>query len=79
MTMVRLQGWNPGLNKIQLNHVLREESGAGLADAKALVDRLLEGHEVRVVVADRDAADRLIRRAKEVGVTHAETVDTTRP
>lgn len=42
-----LQGWQPGLNKVQLTRTLRE-GGLGLSQASRMTGQLLEGAEIRV-------------------------------
>jgi hypothetical protein len=43
MIRVTITGWHDGLNKIQLNHLLRQHAGYGLGEAKRAVDELLDG------------------------------------
>jgi hypothetical protein len=43
---VCLQGWSPGLNKVQLTKAFRE-GGIGLNAASRLTGEVLKGHEVR--------------------------------
>jgi hypothetical protein len=67
MVTVYLSGWNPGFNKVRLNMVLREEGGLALAEAKQLVDAILENRPVELTL-DAPAARRLAARAIECGV-----------
>ncbi len=46
MTRVTIAGWKEGLNKVQLNHLLRRHAGYGLREAKRAVDQLLEGGSI---------------------------------
>lgn len=73
MRRILLYGWKPGLNKIGLNHLLREQAGLTLSIAKASVDRLLEGDEVSLEIND-DSIDCFVDAAKHLGVD-AQVVD----
>jgi hypothetical protein len=42
---VTFVGWEVGLNKVSLNGLLHAEGDLGLAEAKQLVDLLLDGRE----------------------------------
>jgi hypothetical protein len=64
---VILTRWRPGLLKISLNHLLREEAGHSLTVAKAAVDRFLKGESVTVDLPSREGAVRFLRRAAELG------------
>ena len=48
MTRVIITGWREGLNKVQLNHLLRLHAGYGLGEAKRAVDTLLAGETVNI-------------------------------
>lgn len=67
MPLVRFTGWRPGLNKVKLNHAIREHSGLGLADAKDVVDDLVDGRSPVVSVPALDAASALIEDASALG------------
>ncbi len=69
MTRAELTGWREGLNKVRLNHLLRQYGGLGLADAKEAVDRLLSGERVAVACADEKAARSFCEQATSVGAT----------
>jgi len=48
MTRVTITGWREGLNKVQLNHLLRQHAGYGLGAAKRAVDELLAGESLTI-------------------------------
>lgn len=77
MPMVLLNGWKPGLRKVQLELLLHQEAGLTLAAAKEAVDRVLAGVSVHVEAPDLHTAERLIEEIRSVGaectmVSHAE-------
>ena len=67
MPTVRFTGWRPGLNKVKLNHALREHSGLGLADAKDVVDDVVDGRFPSVSVPTLHAAGVLVEEAYALG------------
>lgn len=67
MTTVTITGWRDGLNKIELNHVLRQHVGCGLAEAKSAVDRLLAGETLTYEFPDGESASAFSRSASAVG------------
>ena len=66
-TQVRLVGWEEGLKKVQLNHLLRERCLLGLAEAKQKVDDLLLGQPVLVDCDSAESAHALIEEASSIG------------
>ena len=70
MSTVILSGWQPGdpeFNKVELTKLVRNSNGLGLADAKALVDRLVDGEDIEVVFNDREAAESFSELAIALG------------
>lgn len=67
MAKVAITGWNKGLNKIQLNHLLQRRSGCGLREAKRSVDDLLAGEILTYEFPDDESASAFCRSATEVG------------
>lgn len=67
MTTVSISGWREGLEKVQLNHLLRQHTGCGLADAKDAVDRLLAGEALAFEFADTDSATHFRDSAEAIG------------
>jgi hypothetical protein len=67
MRRVVISNWQPGFNKVSMNHLLREHSGLTLAGAKAVVDRVLSGEQVTVEVGD-ETVDDFVETAKHCGV-----------
>jgi hypothetical protein len=77
MPQVVFTGWEPSLDKVLLNRLLRAKAGLGLAAAKEAVDRLLDGERVSIEIADPVTAEDLIQASRRVGATCeiAETTD----
>ena len=67
MTRVTIEGWKEGLNKVQLNHLLRRHAGYGLADAKHAVDELLAGKSVTFESPDATSATAFCLSARAIG------------
>jgi hypothetical protein len=67
MSRVVIKGWEPGLNKVELNRLLRRHAGLKLGEAKAVVDRLLAEQIVWVECPDLVSASELCRAAGSVG------------
>jgi hypothetical protein len=67
MATVKLTGWREGLNKVQLNHLLRQHGGYGLGEAKRAVDALLAGETVIFESADPASASAFCRSAYAIG------------
>jgi hypothetical protein len=73
MTRVTITSWEEGLNKIRLNHLLREHARYGLREAKEAVDQLLSGEIVTFESPDPESAVAFCRAAREIGaICHAE-------
>jgi hypothetical protein len=73
MSQVRLSGWKPGLEKVRLNHLLREQAGLSLSAAHAVVNRLLNGESVAIDLSDSVAAQTFAESANALGVeSHVE-------
>jgi hypothetical protein len=68
MIRVTIEGWEPGLKKVQLNHLLREAAHLGLAEAKGAVDRVLVKEPVTVLLPDFEAAEAFRSSAQALGV-----------
>lgn len=62
-----INGWEPGLNKISLTDAFVEFAHIPVADAKKLVDRILEGEKVKLKISDYVQPERLISLLKEIG------------
>jgi hypothetical protein len=67
MTKVTITGWREGLNKVQLNYLLRQHTQCRLADAKSAVDELLAGGSLTYEFPDDDSASAFCRSASAVG------------
>ncbi|WP_193368866.1 hypothetical protein [Pelagibius marinus] len=66
MAVVRIVGWKRDLRKISHTTLIREYAGLGLAQSKAITDRLLEGEEVDVEV-DARKTEEFLARLRELG------------
>jgi hypothetical protein len=67
MTTVTITGWREGLNKVELNHLLRQHAGCGLGEAKRAVDQLLAGEPLTYEFPDGESASAFCRSASSVG------------
>ena len=75
MIRVTIDGWRPGLNKVQLNRLLRQHAAYGLSEAKHAVDRLLAGEAVQFDSTDPETATAFCLSANAIGADcHAEAV-----
>ena len=71
---VRLSTWSPGLNKIRLTKLIREEAAIPLNEAHEIVNRLLAGESVDVDFSSEIAAQRAAQDIRDLGVG-AEFID----
>jgi hypothetical protein len=67
MTRVTITGWREGLNKVQLNHLLRQHAGHGLAEAERAVDGVLAGESYAFESPDPESARAFCRSASAIG------------
>jgi hypothetical protein len=67
MPKVRITGSREGLNKVQLNHLLRQHAGYGLKEAKRAVDQLLAGELVTIDTPDPESASAFCLSADAIG------------
>lgn len=67
MVHVTIDSWEEGLNKVQLNHLLRQHKGLGLGEAKRAVDALLAGQSITFEFDNSDAAIAFARSVSEIG------------
>jgi hypothetical protein len=70
MIRVSIAGWNPGLKSISLMKLLREgsQSERTLAEAKSLVDGLLEGRSFTITFPSQREAEIFLKEATDLGV-----------
>ena len=59
MITLRISGWRPGLRKVSMTEALRSSLGIGLAEAKSITDRVLNGEIVELGVASGVDAEAL--------------------
>lgn len=70
MSAVILSGWQPGdpsFNKVELTTLIRGSTDLGLAEAKSLVDRMVDGEDIEVTFSDREAAESFSEKAAVLG------------
>ena len=67
MTTVTITGWREGLNKVELNHLLRQHAGCGLGEAKRGVDQLLAGQPLTYEFPDGESASAFRESASAIG------------
>jgi len=63
-----LTGWRPGFRKVATSTSLRGSCGYPLTEAKAMVDRLLDGDPVRVDIPPTAQADAVRAELEALGV-----------
>ena len=71
MSAVILSGWHlgdPGFSKVELIKLIHSSSELGLAGAKSLVDRMVEGEDVELIFSDRETAESFTETASNLGV-----------
>ncbi len=73
MARITITDWEEGLNKVQLNHLLRQHAGYGLAEAKHAVDGLLKGKHIMFESHDLESASTFCRLARSVGAVCSTT------
>lgn len=73
MAHVQFHSWQPPLDKIALNRLLRERAGLSLGEAKRVVDQVVEGQPVTVRVTSPEVARVLVADAMAMGA-HCEVV-----
>lgn len=67
MSRVIIRGWRPGMNKVELNRLLRDRAEMSLKESKASVDLILEGKEVSIDIPDRETAKALAEAMDGLG------------
>jgi hypothetical protein len=74
MARIVITGWRQGLNKVQLNHLLRQHAGLALSEAKRAVDDLLAGERLTFESPDATSASAFCESANAIGaISHATT------
>lgn len=67
MTTVTITGWREGLNKVQLNHLIRQHTACGLEEAKRAIDQLLAGESLRYDFIESESASTFCQSADAIG------------
>lgn len=75
MTKVIITGWRHGLNKIQLNHLLRQHAGLGLGESKRAVDDLLAGERLTFEFPDAGSASAFCESLNAIGANSNATTE----
>ena len=65
--IVRITGWRKGLRKIAMTQAIRRPTGMGLAAAKGLTDRVLDGAVVEIDTPSRESARDLAKELESLG------------
>lgn len=68
MPWLNITGWREGMQKVSATEVLRDHLGLGLAEAKGLVDAILDGCELRLEVDADVAVEELAAALQALGV-----------
>lgn len=79
MATVTITGWRKGLNKVELNHLLRQHVGCGLGEAKRAVDQLLAGEHLAYEFPDGESASAFRQSASSVGAVCSDEIDNGNP
>jgi len=66
MTKFIITRWHVGFNKVQFNHFLQDTFSMGLAEAKSVVDRVMNDEEVELELADHSAS--ILQKLTEFGL-----------
>jgi len=73
MPRIVLTGTEIGVRKVSLSKILKARAGFTLAQAKSVVDKILEEQPVSIDVADFPMAEALVRDLRSLGaVCHIE-------
>lgn len=67
MKKIKFTSWNKDMNKIKFIHLLNEQAGLSLREAKDFKDRLVDGEVIEVMVKD-DKVDIILSEAVKFGV-----------
>ena len=62
-----IEGWHEGFKTISFTHLLQQEAGLGLEDAKHIPDDVLDGQQVRVTIPTH-RRDSFIDEPKAFGI-----------
>jgi hypothetical protein len=67
MVTVKLTGWQPGLNNVQLTKTLKAKAKLELHQAKFATDELLEGKQVSISMDTLENAEDLLEAVRKLG------------
>lgn len=71
MPSVRIDGWKPGLQKVEMTKALQHHAGFSLTAAKQATDEVVSGETVTVQCSSRQAAIALESRLTQLGANAA--------
>ena len=66
---VLLEGWEPGLKKVEMSHLLRRDADMALAEAEQVVDSLLDGKELTIHFKSLDDTQKYLLQADKLNVS----------
>jgi hypothetical protein len=67
MNTVKFTGWQEGIKKITLTHLLNEKAGLSLTQAKLNVDAIIDGVTVEILCPTAKATKELFNKASQLG------------
>jgi ribosomal protein L7/L12 len=67
MTNIKLTGWQVGMRKISLTKLLQDKGGLSLANAKRVVDDILDGREVSLQLPAGEDANAVAAALRDLG------------
>jgi hypothetical protein len=68
MATILMKSWRDGMEKVSLSKLQMEFLRIPLSQAKANVDKLLDGEQIKIEIEDSNIAKEFIKRADEIGV-----------
>jgi hypothetical protein len=68
MAKIIVTGWNEGFNKVQFNQFIRSRCGFALAEAKIIVDEILQNKIVEIDFLDFSEIDK--QKLIDLGVNY---------
>lgn len=67
MPEIHIIGWRPGLEKVSMTRLLREQAGLRLKEAKDYTDRVLEGEAIILPIPDTSQVQKLASALNGIG------------
>jgi len=66
--IVEIFDWREGANKVEATKLIRKFSNLGLADAKQIIDSVLEGRCTSFKVSERELVDKVIESLSDMNI-----------